>query len=56
MKDAHKNMNLTDEHFDVTVSHLVATLKQLNVDEKIIIQIGASLEPLRKDIVSAKSP
>ncbi|KAL4427204.1 hypothetical protein ABPG74_013408 [Tetrahymena malaccensis] len=55
MKDAHSNLNLTDEHFDVTVGHLIGTLKQLNVDDKIIKQIGVQIEPLRKDIVSAKA-
>lgn len=56
MKDAHSNLNLTDEHFDVTVNHLISTLKQLNVEEKIIKQIGVFIEPLRKDIVSVKIP
>ncbi|EAR82986.2 protozoan/cyanobacterial globin family protein (macronuclear) [Tetrahymena thermophila SB210] len=55
MKDAHSHLNLTDEHFDVTVGHLIGTLKQLNVDDKIIKQIGVQIEPLRKDIVSSKA-
>lgn len=39
MKEAHKHLGLTDSHFDATVAHLLATLKQLNVDEKIAKQI-----------------
>lgn len=56
MKEAHKNMNLTDKHYDITVGHLVETLKQLKVNENIIKQFGIQLENIRKDVVSISTP
>lgn len=32
MKDAHKGLEIDDASFDATISHLAATLKELNVD------------------------
>jgi hypothetical protein len=37
--------------FDITVGHLVSTLKELNVDAEVISEIGKLIEPLRKEIV-----
>lgn len=51
MRDAHQYMRLTNVEFDATVTHLVNTLKELNVDAETIGEIGKLIEPLRKEIV-----
>jgi hypothetical protein len=51
MKDAHQNLRLSNLEFDITVGHLVSTLKELNVDGEVISEIGKLIEPLRKEIV-----
>lgn len=56
MKEAHKNMNITEAQYDATIGHLVATLKELNVDAKILAQIAKLIEPLRNEIISPKPP
>lgn len=55
MKDAHQNMHLTNTEFDVTVEHLVNTLKDINVNSAVVAEIGKLVETLRKDIVFAGS-
>jgi hemoglobin len=52
MAAAHAGKNITDANFDSVVGHLVDTLTSLNVPEDIIGQIGATLSPLRADIVA----
>lgn len=44
-------MKLSNLEFDVTVGHLVSTLKDLGVDTQTIMQIEKLIEPLRKEIV-----
>lgn len=51
MRDAHQYLRLTNLEFDVTVGHLVSTLKELKVDADAIAEIGKLIEPLRKEIV-----
>jgi truncated hemoglobin YjbI len=53
MKDAHQNMRLTNTEFDVTVEHLINTLKDMNVNAAVIAEISKLVETLRKDIVFA---
>jgi len=56
MKDAHQNMRLTNTEFDVTVEHLINTLKDMNVNAAVVAEISKLVETLRKDIVFAGSP
>jgi hemoglobin len=53
MATAHARLGVTGEHFDAVVGHLVRTLQDLGVPDGTIAQVGASLAPLRGDIVSA---
>ncbi|GAA1042726.1 group 1 truncated hemoglobin GlbN [Virgisporangium ochraceum] len=53
MATSHARLGITGEHFDAVVGHLVRTLQDLGVPDETIAQIGASLAPLRDDIVSA---
>lgn len=52
MASAHADLNITGEHFDRVVSHLVDTLADFAVDRETIAQVGAVLAPLRPIIVS----
>lgn len=36
MRDAHANLNLNDNHFDIFVNHLADTLKELGVGPELI--------------------
>jgi hypothetical protein len=51
MYNAHKHLNLVNKDFDVIVELLVKTLTELGVPTSLIQEIGALLEPLRKDCV-----
>ena len=53
MHAAHTGLHITHAHFDRTVEHLVAVLAGLGVDEGLIAEVGAKLEPLRPVIVQA---
>jgi hemoglobin len=53
MTAAHAGLGITDAHFDRTVGHIVAVLAGLGVDEALIGEIGATLEPLRAAVVQA---
>jgi truncated hemoglobin YjbI len=51
MKAAHKGMGLTNLEHDAIVELLAKTLKEMGVNDSIIGEIAALVEPLRKDIV-----
>lgn len=40
MREAHKHLKLTEEHFDHIVAHLVESLKELNVSDELINEIA----------------
>lgn len=45
MRDAHKHLSLTDEHFNAVAGHLKSTLEELNVPEDLqneVMTIAAS--------------
>lgn len=52
MATAHAKLGITDLGFDAVVGHLVATLAELEVPNKIIADIGTAFAALRADIVS----
>jgi hemoglobin len=39
MRSAHANMDLTEEHFNAIAGHLRATMEDLSVPEKLIVQV-----------------
>jgi hemoglobin len=53
MAEAHAGLNITEEHFDRVVGHLVDTLSGLGVPAPTIEQIGGALTPLKPQIVGA---
>ncbi|MBM3981027.1 MAG: group 1 truncated hemoglobin [Planctomycetes bacterium] len=56
MKDAHKDMKITDAEFDALRDILVATLKKHKVSDEDIAALGKVVESTRKDIVEAAPP
>ena len=51
MKNAHKNMGVTDGEFNALVEDLVKTLDEFKVPEREKGELLAALGPLKKDIV-----
>jgi hemoglobin len=51
MKNAHKNMGVTEGEFNAVVENLVKTLNEFNVPEKEKNELLAALGPTKKDIV-----
>lgn len=51
MLEAHKGMNLTDEHFGAIAGHLQSTLVELKVPEEIIGEIMTIAASTHDDIV-----
>jgi hemoglobin len=52
MRAAHKNLKLTDEHFDAIKNYLTQTLSELGVAENLVDKIGIAIEGLRNDILN----
>ncbi len=52
MREAHKGMNLTEEHFNAVAENLVATLKELNVSEDIINSIVEVCLSVKDDVLN----
>ena len=52
MREAHAHLKLTDVQFDQIVKHLVDTLKELNVPESIINEIGETVLPLKDECLN----
>ena len=54
MRRGHAHLvarGLNDQHFDIIVEHLAATLHELNVAEANIDQVAAICESTRKDVL-----
>jgi hemoglobin len=51
--EAHQGMDITDAAFDRVVSTLMTTLADLGVANEAVVVVGARLEDLRGDIVTA---
>jgi hemoglobin len=52
MKNAHKNMGVTEGEFNAVVEDLVKTLDEFKVPEKEKSELLAALGPTKKDIVA----
>jgi len=52
MKNAHKNMSVTEGEFNAVVEDLVKTLDEFKVPEKEKSELLAALGPTKKDIVA----
>jgi len=51
MRESHRGLNITGEHFNALVEDLVATLNQFNVPQREQQELLAVLGPMRRDIV-----
>ena len=51
MKTAHKGLGITEEDWNISVKHLVATLTKFKVPEKEQKEVAAALTTLKADIV-----
>jgi hemoglobin len=56
MGPAHAGLDISDDAFDRVVQHLVDTLTSLGVDGDTIAEIGATLVPLKGQIVTVSHP
>ena len=52
MREAHKHMNLTEEHFDAVVENLAATLTELGVKEEDINEIAGIAISVKDDVLN----
>jgi len=56
MRTAHahlvEKLGLNDEHFDITVGHLAATLKELGVSDEDIGEVAKIAESVRADVLN----
>jgi len=52
MREGHKHLGLTDEHFDAVVENLGATLKDLGVGDEDIQEVAALAETTRDDVLN----
>lgn len=55
MKDAHRNMGVTEGEFNALVEDLTATLQAMNVPEKERNELLGALAPMKADIVEVQS-
>ena len=55
MKEAHRNMGVTEGEFNALVEDLTATLRALNVPERERNELLGALGPMKADIVEVQS-
>jgi hemoglobin len=51
LREAHSGMNLTEAHFNAVASHLIATLKELNVAQNLIDEVVAIVMTTKNDLL-----
>lgn len=52
MRRAHRDLDLTEEHFDAIAEHLAASLKELKVDDKLIGEIMTVVASTKDDVLN----
>ncbi len=52
MREAHKHMSLTEEHFTAVAENLVATLQELGVAEEDINEIAGIAMSVKDDVLN----
>lgn len=52
MREAHKHMNLTEEHFNAVAECLVTTLQELNVSEEDINEVVNVAVSVKDDVLN----
>ena len=53
LRAAHTGMNLTEAHFNAVATHLVATLKELNVAQNLIDEVVVIVMTTKDDLLGA---
>lgn len=56
LREAHARLRIGSDDFGRVVTHLVAALREANVDPDIIGRVGATLAASEGDIVAAGTP
>jgi hemoglobin len=51
--EAHSGREITDDAYTRVVAHLITTLDDLGVEERILTEVELRLETLRRQVVSA---
>jgi hemoglobin len=51
MKTAHKGLGITEEDWNISVKHLLATLTKFKVPENLQKEVAAAVSSLKADIV-----
>jgi len=52
MREGHKHMNLTEEHYNAVVENLAATLTELGVSESDIAEVAAVAGTVKDDVLN----
>lgn len=52
MREAHKHMNLTEEHFNAVAEHLVGTLQELGVSQEDIDSVVTIAVSVKADVLN----
>jgi hemoglobin len=52
MREGHKHLNLTEEHFQAVAGNLKATLEELNVPSDLIDQVMAIAASTHDDVLN----
>jgi len=52
MREAHKHMNLNEDHFNAVAGHLVATLEELSVAQEHIDEIVSVALSVKDDVLN----
>ncbi len=52
LREAHRHMQLTEEHFNAVAEHLVSTLVQLDVEQELIDQVVAIAVSTKRDVLN----
>lgn len=52
MREAHKHMDITEEHFNAVAGHLQSTLEELNVEQEQIDEVMAIAASTHDDVLN----
>jgi hemoglobin len=52
MREAHKHMNLTEEHFTAVAEALIGTLEELSVPQELIDEVVAVALSVKDDVLN----
>jgi hemoglobin len=56
MYEAHKALNLKEEHFNAVAGHFIATLKELNVPQDVIDEAVAVVASTKNQVLGLENP